>query len=495
MRGIFVNKFFFLCLFYSSISFGQTINKIDFLIDQKRYLNLIHQINISRSKHLVFCLQNPEKTFFKSYFKKINVLGTVEYSCEKALKKIFKRRIKEGLTNMRLFLALSRPKIRKDSFDRERESERGRNLSYKINIDIEHPHTSAFLINFDGVGSLEALSPSEAEAAMKLHDEFTKEKCTQYRDENLENRISIHSRSNKLKKEKLEMDLCKGPPFKQLISEKNKFIRSIKKVLLDEYFQWLLERRKLMRKDYLMQYYKLINHSPYFVYLRGADPTNEEIGVGIEIIHKNALRQLEILREYTRSKNMDRRITSYKEGYLDRDEEEELKNDLLYYYKDAKISGFSDLNRNLTESEELYEANRGLFDELKQESEDYRSTQMWKNLGLIVLAYGSCFLPYRKVYRALKIARKWRSGPASKKVGKRVKNSCFVTFGLPLNSYFLYDSISIFRNHYSQFMGSPDGVYLMNQFENLDADKKAIIITSLTLGIGVGPIKDVFKFL
>lgn len=440
------------------------------------------ELNRYRTNQLIICLNNPRGIFKKTIFTKINTTSKVEISCQNVIDTIFNLRLKNRFRHMRLHLALSKPMF----LEGFRDSEIGNSLKYKINTHIEHPHTSTLLLEFKEITELPPLSEDEGEVqeAMKLYNEFSSTQCKVYKNEYLKNSIDRHKVNYKVTQEKITISLCSEHPYKEIINEKSRYLKEVKKEIIDDYFRWLHERRKEMREDYLQLYYDAINHSPYFIYMPSANPTTDQLIYAMEQIQQNNLERIQKMDKY-RSENMiNKRIISFRKAHLATHELVDLKNDLLYYYKDATLTGFSELNQNLA-SDEDYELRESLYLELNKEVEKQEQEQFIKHAGLLVAVVASCFTPMGRVYQKIKVSYRLKKLPSTRQFKKRSRALCFLALGVPLNSYFLYDSIETMKENFSNFSSSPDGVYMIQGFDSLNESHKMIVLNTLFIGLGL----------
>jgi hypothetical protein len=107
-----------------------------------------------------------------------------------------------------------------------------------------------------------------------------------------------------------------------------------------------------------------------------------------------------------------------------------------------------------------------------------------QELAIIVGGVASCFLPSQKLFKLFRFVNPLRSA-------KIFKLSCLTAVGVPLNSWFIYESLSKYEKGLSELLSSADGRYMIRKYNS--TNKTDLILNTLFFASGVGAAKLLLK--
>lgn len=456
----------------SSVALSATLDKkIDFLLMYKNYYELAQEINLKHLSNYITCLRDENSKFRFQYIDQQGEVVTRPVSCEEAMPVVFENRLESEYLKMRISLALSRPGRVNEKYIMSMSN----NLNYKINIDIDHPNdTSMTTLPFD-IEKPAPLSQREIKQAMRTYNRHKRKNCEVYANTVLRHELESHVLIKRLGSQALteiQKNFCGDLDIKKYSSN---IFYSFKDVLRN-YHRWLESKRHDFRKKNLNVYYSLVNQSPYFLLLKNSNPSNEELLRALETIYDNAIQKKQEFKEYSYDYNISERISEYHSGYLSESQKHDLFEDLSHYVNDPLFIKFYDAF-----SKKLSEDTKTEINEVIS-SNDLKNTL--KEVGIILGGMASCFIPSQKLFKLLKFVKPLKSA-------KILKLSCLTALGIPLNSWFIYDSISRYEDGLQELLSSADGRYVIRKYDSIN--RTDLLLNTLFFASGAGAAKLLIK--
>ncbi len=444
--------------------------KIDFLIRQKSFFTLLKNVNHQHLSRYQKCLQNPEEDFTITVIGENAQMKDYTRPCKKLIKIRFRRSFRLHYEKMRLYLALSKTRYRESPEIMSQSN----NIDHKLNRDISHPSFLAYLgFNYQPM-DLSPLSESETRKALDMYSQDTKDFCIKYKENHLDKRL--YFLKNETDKKHLKERFCEESLLK--ISKNlghTKFERASNQLNLEQlnrdYHRSIEYNRDKLRATYKGLYEQTISKYPLLIYGKTAHPTNREL---LDILEKISMHNTAFnikVEDYIVENNLETEINSFRQGLHSPKEKEALFENLLFFLKEGIFNAYmTKYTLNSQDSEKIKEL-------VKEKKETIQRTNMFKSLGLLSVALGSCFLPIGKIIKVAQVA-------------KYIKLGCFVSLGIPLNLYFLNIAYHDFNDGLSDVFSSPDGEYIFGDFQQLSSHYQMIVLNTLLLGVGIGPIKE-----
>jgi hypothetical protein len=476
---------------------ASTSDQISFLIEQRNFFDLVTDINISHLKQYAFCLKQvtgSETTHFSiRYFSPKGSVVSKTVSCQKVVRRIFDLRIKQQLSQMRINLALSSSvasnALVSSHLIGNLASNNQHHHNLKFNSQIEHPHSTSILSLPFEVEPLTPLTTSEVKQARGIFNQQVAFLCTHYQTEIAPQKIKFYLRWHGVNLASNIKKLCQSSPANQILTLSNHPAHQRALTwLVDDYYRFLGHELKKGTKEYLDQYYQIVNRTPYFLLLTSSDPRREELYQAINKMLELAKQQKERTIHYTRQNDIKQRVDHYLASFYQRIEfesdDEQLRNDLLFYVKEEMFPSYMKYLGN-------YQDNRSHLSDLSTEIvmmvESRRNRALIKEFSIIGGALASCFLPVGRAFKILSVAKQFQH------LAKVYRPGCFVALGLPLNSYFVISSFNQYQSKLAQVLSSPEGRHRYANYQSLSALEQDLLINTLLIGVGIGPISTVAK--
>lgn len=453
-------------------AYGSELRKqVNFLLNQRDYIKFAQKINLNHINNYLTCLENKTQRFTFEYITKDGEIASKNPGCKKLMPVIFNNRLENKLQKMRLYLALSNPKRREEENIMLSSGE----LYYKLNPEITHPNTTAFTrVSFE-IKKPYSLSKKEIRSAERLFDKSIRKMCRNYQKSFLLFDIKSESLEKYLSPENLNVlidNFCNKTSLDALSTRTKRLTRG----LFNKYYSWLAQEVVELRKFYKDEYYKIINESPYFLLIKSSTPSDNELINALTVIKDNALKVIKDDEEYEQEKNIEERIKLYRKNILNEEEINSLFEDLTYYLNDPF---FSTLEKLLKKDPD-YAA--------KKRVESYLRNKEFKDLlvevSLIAGGVGLCFTKLTSVFKMLKL-----TSPVYK--AKIFKLGCFTALGIPVNTWFIYDSLASYETSLINFLTSVDGRQIFKYYESIS--RSELIINTLFMGVGIGSAKTLIK--
>ncbi|MBT4791992.1 MAG: hypothetical protein HON90_10505 [Halobacteriovoraceae bacterium] len=508
MKGLVLLIFIFLNLnVYAGLD-----DEISFLQEQKKYNELTQEINLNHLKYFKICLEDESREFVKQVITKDGNLKEKKVSCQKVRSYIFNNRIEDEYRRLRIVMALMQPELRENPYLME-----GKDLlAYKMNINIEHLNTASFASLPFETTELDPLVYDEIKEAIYLYNKYTYLFCGKFVKDKLP--LLLKKNRDMISKDKgvlLTKQFC-GNNIQDLL-EKNNEIKSTLKAIIKKYYTFSYHRRNEVRKLLKLEYYSLVNATPYFLLLSSQNPKTNELIDAITTIYQNAYSlKNEWIRNIINS-SFNQKAKKYQNGKMSNSEKQDFKNLLLKFYKNSSsIEHFEwlykkELKKGIklqnrynsviyeqlmnTKNEKILEDtyfNEKLSQYVKMDQltnqikSDIEMTKMATELGIMAFVTGACFFPVSKIFKALGIVKFTR-------LGKYFRRGCFLSFGMPLNTYFLLYGIEQYKSDLKKFLSSADGKYFQLDYNSVGANKIGVILPVLLMGVGTKEILRTYK--
>jgi len=324
-------------------------------------------------------------------------------------------------------------------------------------------------------GKINPLSAREIKQAMRTYDRHARRQCEIYVQRHLGHELESQMLIKRLGEKNIhevENSFCKDFNISEYAAGTHFSFREI----LRNYHRWLEEQRFEFRKKHLNLYYSLINKSPYFLLLERPSPSKDELLRALDTIFENASKRKQDFDDFTADNNIEDRITNYRSGLLSDSDKRELFQDLSHYVNDPLFMKFYTSFSEKLDEETKYEIDGVISsNELKDTVQE---------LAIIVGGVASCFLPSQKLFKLFRFVNPLRSA-------KIFKLSCLTAVGVPLNSWFIYESLSKYEKGLSELLSSADGRYMIRKYNS--TNKTDLILNTLFFASGVGAAKLLLK--
>lgn len=386
-----------------------------------------------------------------------------QISCDKFVERMLTDRIREQWPMMRIEMALMRPKIHSFADHSYTLTEQGlslsprylpANLDYLISRQIEHPIQELPWKRSLPARRLPPLSTTEVRKALDVYFSETAGKCVDIVNRVLRDYDPLRERTDGIRQDKYSgttpQELCRallGPEPMTPFGARASLARDLWMVLNELYF-W---RRGTFRAKHRDSYLELIQNNPLLVAVSSESPTNAELVGILEILETNALERLNTSR--TQLENGD---------FIP-----------LMSHTPAFVYTRARWRKTGLPQEDLSAIEAGVKAEISLLG-TYRLTL--EGAGTVALIM-TCASP-------------WGRGLAWLTV---LKSSCMAFAGIPLNAYYLYDSLSsydqtfrIFFSHFEANQAAGSAIQMQQQ----EGENIALNAALLPVGLGLVSAKE-----
>lgn len=453
--------FFF---FFSSIGFSALssieMNKIlEILIEQKNFSLLAREVNLRQLSLYEQCLEDTKEELYIEYLAKDGNIKSTDISCQAVVKTVFDNRLEDFYQEMRISLALLKTARRDSAHIMSLSSD----LNYKINKNIAHPNSTTFKSLPFNLPKLAPLDADEVEMAMNLYRSHSYDMCLNYIYKYLPQELEM-------RKTYLSSDFIKGLDLEGFCDNRGRFNfqedrNSIERQTLVDierrYHTWLEHKRDEFRSEHRENYYDIINYAPYFLLLDSRSPKSDNLLESIKKINGVAMKEMSDFNDKIQSDKINERIKLYRLGKLDDEDKYELIDDLFFSYNPLLFEVYLEVSNMSKDDINFFSS----FAEDKVKDNEFDS--LLSDAGVVLGSALGCFIPVGRIFKGLnKLVNISRAG-------------CFMTVGLGVSTFFLYDSFRRYQGEMVKFLSSPEGQFALSEFEDVKRSRLDLILNMI----------------
>ena len=231
---------------------------------------------------------------------------------------------------------------------------------------------------------------------------------------------------------------------------------------------------RLVRKSLIAEFMEIVQKTPYITLLTSAKPTDEEIHGALKIMLKAAIEtNIDFEKKY--KKLSKREIT-----------EDDLRD--LMQYGPVVLSVLDIPGEEMNKFSSM--AQIGFDDAFTGLQTSYRRDKLVDlglTMGAVIGSLVACWFggKYAKIiFKPIKLLRLLAVG----KYAEAITPFCISITTLPINAWFLYDSIQHYHETFREIFSSANGVSYIHEMKSLSSSETGILLSALMAPIGTGTV-------
>lgn len=263
-------------------------------------------------------------------------------------------------------------------------------------------------------------------------------------------------------------------------------------------------KRERWRMERYQDVLSILERAPLLLYSKSPNLEPIDLYLALGKTAHNNKKTIDHLVDKDNSKQIEQRLTLWSSESLSEDQKEELRDDLLFYLNFNEH--FKRLGLENSFIEKFGEDFEYLDLLLNYELGMKNLKQAGIHVGAIIGAVALCNFGPSKLKKLWKLKRAWKLSHSARRFFvtalRRLSPLCLAGIGLPLNTYILGSVTHQYLMDVHQIMSSPDGDYMLKNFNGLSGSSSMVVAASLFMPINInraglkllsGDLRSVFK--